>query len=123
MVITKTTIQIQDIDSDTEILNMETNEDLKNTHADFPIYTTTDEELLEKNKKNALEWFLRCVSSEHAILSLILCFFWIIFGIPNKYIMGNSAGYFIFDLTLMISNYKDIDGLVQTLLHHFAGKK
>jgi hypothetical protein len=59
---------------------------------------TTHEIQEEKNPVLAEEWFSRCVSSEHAIGSIILCIIWLFGKISENFLLAHSGAYLLNDV-------------------------
>jgi hypothetical protein len=71
--------------------------------------------------ESEVEWYCRCVSTEHAIGSLILGTLWH-FGILSEEVaLTHTAGYFLYDSCVVLTHLKDFKEDTSTLIHHAVG--
>jgi hypothetical protein len=68
-----------------------------------------------------VEWYGRMVSTEHAIGSLVLALLWNLGVLPKAWVMTHTAGYFIFDIFVVLTHWKDFKEDACTLIHHGVG--
>ncbi|KAL6069927.1 TLC domain [Balamuthia mandrillaris] len=68
-----------------------------------------------------VEWYSRCVSSEHAIGCLILATLWHLNVLSQNVVLTHTAGYFVFDSFVVITHLQDFRSETGTFVHHGVG--
>jgi len=71
--------------------------------------------------ESEVEWYSRCVSSEHAIGALVLSLLWQLRIASKPIILTHTAGYFLFDSFVVLSHIRDFKSETGTFLHHAVG--
>eukprot|EP01080_Neovahlkampfia_damariscottae_P007639 gene7639-11961_t len=124
---TNVQLRIEDRKKEDDPWESDIEEDLENQIPETTGLITNEphvQEDIKDEKKNfvlAEEWFSRCVSSEHAIGSIILCVIWIFTPIiTENFILAHSGAYLINDLIHMLLNIKYMEGVAQSIVHHLA---
>jgi hypothetical protein len=68
-----------------------------------------------------VEWYCRMVSTEHAIGALILALLWNLNVLPKSVLLTHTAGYFVYDIFVVLTHWKDFKEDFCTLIHHGVG--